>query len=137
MRNIASKVKTYQLIAPQDAPSTVTGTGLQFTPNELTDAVAVVSLGAVTGTPTSFTAIVTIEQSDTVNGTYSVSQTFATATAANQAGHKAVALDPAKPFVRAKATLAFVGGTTPSVVVGVNILVAQNNNSDSNAVALA
>jgi len=138
MRDIASMYKPIQLIAPIAMTATVTGVGQLITPNEDTDAVAVVQLGAVAGTPDSFTAVVTIEASATLNGTYTVLSTFATATAGAQIGTKQVVLPiVSKPYVRAKVTIAFVNGTTPSFVCGVSLLVKQNTNTSSNQTALA
>lgn len=135
--NISAQIKPLQLIAPQAASATVTGTGVQFTPGEIADAVAIANIGATTGAPTSFTVIVTIEQSATQGGTYTVSQTFSTATGVNQIGSAQVLLDITKPWVRAKATIAFVGGASPTIVVGVILGVGQRTNSDSNMAVLA
>lgn len=138
MRDIASLYKPYQLIAPIAMTATVTGSGVLVAPQEDSDAVAIANFGAVAGSPTSFTVIVTIEGSDTSGGTYSVLSTFATATAGAQIGTKQVIIPIAsKTYVRAKVTIAFVGGTTPSFVCGVSLLVKQNINTSSNQTALA
>lgn len=139
MRNPVDLYKVYQLIAPQLATATVTGTGVQFTPgnDSKTDAFAIVNTGAVAGTPTSFTVVFTIEQSATQGGTYTVTDTFATGTTASQRSARACTLDNSKPWVRAKATIAFVDGTTPSVAISANIFVKQNNASTSNNSALS
>ena len=139
MRNASEMYKPYQLITPQLAAATVTGTGVQFTPNNDSgaDAVAVVNIGAIAGAPSATSLIVTIEQSATVGGTYTVTGTFATATAASEVSTLPVKLDTTKPFVRAKATIAFTSGTSPTIAVGVLILVKQNNNSANNATALS
>lgn len=139
MRSPVDSYKVYQLIKPQLATATVTGTGVQFTPNNdaKTDAFAVVNVGSTAGTPTSFTVVFTIEQSTAVGGTYTVTDTFATGATATQNSARACTLDSAKPFVRAKATIAFVDGTTPSIAISANIFVKQNNASTSNNSALS
>ena len=139
MRTVADLYKPLQLIVPQAATATVTGSGVAFTPNNdpLVDATAIVNIGATSGAPTSFTVVVTIEQSVTSGGTYTVTDTFVTATAASQNSIRGLKLDPTKGFVRAKATIAFVGGTSPTIAIAVNILVRQNNGSATNATALA
>lgn len=135
---IATMVKPYQLIAPQLLGAATThGTGKQITPGELKDGVAVVSIGAVAGTPDSFTVVVTIEESATLNGTYDTLATFDTATAANEIATKPIVFNPAKPFVRATVVTAFVNGTSPTVAVGVNLLEQQVAESTSNEGALS
>lgn len=134
MRSPIDMYKVYQLIKPQLATATVTGTGVQFTPNNdpLVDAFALANVGSAAGTPDSFTVVYTIEQSATVGGTYTVTDTFATGTTATQSSARAFKLDSSKPFVRAKATIAFVNGTTPSIAIACDIFVKQNNASTSN-----
>lgn len=137
MRKVSELYKVIQLATPILSTSTRTGVGQLFTPNELDDAMAIVNLGAVAGTPDSLTAVVTIEQSATLNGTYTVTDTFPTATAGAQVGSRGFKLDTAKPYVRAVVTLAFVGGTTPSIANSVSILVKSSVNSSSIASTLA
>ena len=139
MRSIAEIYKTLSLITPRLATATVTGTGINVTPqnDSIIEAVALVNIGAVAGTPDSVSCIVTIEQSATVNGTYTVSGTFPTATGATKIGSQQVKLDFTKPFVRAVATIVFVGGITPSIALDVILLVRQNNGSISNVAALS
>lgn len=138
MRTIAESYKPFQLITPQLATATVTGSGVLMTPGEEFDAIALVSVGAIAGTPDTTSCIVTIEASATSGGTYAAIATFAAATSATQLGSKQVLLTPvSKPYVRAVATIAFTGGTTPSIAIAVDLLVRQTVKSTSVAVALA
>lgn len=139
MRDISSEYTPIQLLTPTLATATRTGTGQLFTPANSSDgdAVAIVHLGAVDGTPDTTSLIVTIEQSATLNGTYTVTKTFPTATAGAQIGSAQVKLDTAKPYVRAVATIAFSGGSTPSIAVGVSLLVRQTVKKSGNVATLA
>ena len=139
MRNIAEGVKPYQLIAPIAMTATVTGSGVAVTPGQEFDGVAIVNLGAVAGSPTTTSAIVTIEASATSGGTYTVLSTFVAATAGAQVGTKQVSFNGEVPyaFIRAKVTIVFSGGSTPSIVCGVTLLQRQTVKSASNLVALA
>ena len=124
-RTLNEEYRAIQLSAPAESASTVTGTGQLITPGELVDACAIVNVGAVSGTPDSFTAVVTIEQSATLNGTYAVKQTFTTITAGSQIAQKQVILDPSLPYVRAKVTLAFTGGSTPKLFNSVALMLRK------------
>lgn len=137
MKTVAEQYKPVQLIAPQLATSTVTGTGVSVISGAEVDAVAVVNLGAIAGTPDTTSCIVTIEESATVNGTYTTNTTFATATAGSQIGTKQIVVNRNKPFIRAKATLAFSGGTSPSIAVSCTLLVKQIVSSTASETALA
>ena len=137
MRNLADIAKPVQLIAPISMTATVTGTGQSVIAGSQQDAVAIVSLGAVSGAPSATSVIVTIEESDAVGGTYTTNATFATATAGGQVGTKEITIKPTKPFLRAVVTIAFTGGTTPAIVAGVDLLVRKIVATDSNEVALA
>lgn len=131
-------VKPIQLIAAQSATATVTGTGQNVTPGELLDAMAIVSLGAPTGAPSTQSMIVKIQASATVGGTYSDLATFNTSTSGTASvGSVQVILDPTKPFVRALATIAFTGGTAPAYPIAVTLLPRQSVATDSNLVSLA
>ena len=136
--NLAPLFKTFQILAPKAQTATASGTGKNVIPGESPsyDAIAVVQNGAATGTPTSYTLVVTVEESATVNGTYDTLATFGTITADNQISHLPVKINPAKPFIRATATIAFVGGTSPALLVDCALLVNENVASDSNEPAL-
>ena len=135
--NPAPKFKAYQILIPAANAATVHGVGLQVTPGEQYDAIAVASLGAVTGTPDSFTCVITVEESATVNGSYDTLATFATGTGTTNVAHVPVTINPAKPFIRATATLAFVNGTSPKLIVDVVLLVQQIDATDSNLEVLS
>lgn len=137
--NDAPLFKPYQILIPISRTATGSGVGVQVTPGENADyqAIAIASLGAVTGSPSSFTAVITVEESATVNGSYTTNTTFATATGTGNIGTLPVKINPAKPFIRATATLAFVAGTTPAVIVDVVLLMKENVATDSNETTLA
>ena len=137
MRKVSEMYKVVQLLTPILSTSTRTGVGQLFTPNELDDAMAIVNLGAVAGTPDTTSAIVTIEQSATLNGTYTVTDTFPAATAGAQIGSRGFKLDTSKPYVRAVVTIAFAGGTTPSIANSVSLMVKTNVNSSSTPSTIA
>lgn len=134
MENLAPLFKSYGILLPKAQTATASGTGKNVVPGESPsyDAIAVVANGAATGSPTSYTLAVTVEESATVNGTYDTIGTFTTITGDNQVSHLPVTINPAKPFIRATATIAFVGGTSPAVLVGCTLLVRENVASDSN-----
>lgn len=131
--------KPYQILIPAANAATVHGVGLNVIPGESPayDAIAIASLGAVTGTPDSFTVVITVEESATLNGTYDTLGTFATATGVGNCGTLPIKINPAKPYVRATATIAFVNGTSPKIIVDCVLLVRENVASDTNATALS
>lgn len=143
MKQLAPQFKAYNILPAKSQTATASGTGLQVTPGNSPayDAVAVVNVGAVTGAPATVSVIVTIEESATVGGTYTTNTTFATIATVVAAGgeisHLPVVINPAKPFVRATATIVFTSGTSPAINIGVSLLVKQSVSSDSNEAALA
>lgn len=140
MRVIADKVKAYQLFAPLALASTTTSSAVQITTANMHpsgDAVAVVNVGAATGTPDSFTVVVTITASATSGGSYTALGAFTTNTAGSQIEHLPVPIDPARPFLKATATIAFVNGTSPKIPVSVSILVRQSQESILNRETIA
>ncbi|GIV86081.1 MAG: hypothetical protein KatS3mg054_0110 [Chloroflexus sp.] len=87
------------------------------------EAVVLVNAGAVTGGPTAFSIDVTLEHSaDGSSGWTTYATSTAVVSAANSAAFAAFDLEGAKQFVRAKLTVNFTGGTTPSVIVGAEVL---------------
>lgn len=137
--NLAPLFKPYNILIPVAQTATAHGVGLNVIPGESPayDAIAIATLGAVTGAPDSFTVAITVEESATVGGTYDTIGTFVTATAGGEISTLPVTIKPAKPFIRATATIAFVNGTTPAIPVDVVLLVRENVATDSNETALA
>jgi len=134
---IAPSIKVYSIYpALLNAAATVSGTGLQVTPGENPDfdAAVIVNVGAATGTPDSYTATITIEECATVGGSYTTNKALTVITAAGSV-HTAIRVNPAKPFIRATAVIAFVNGTSPKLPIAVDLLVKQTVASDSNATA--
>lgn len=131
-------VKAVSLIANQSAAATVTGSAVSIAPGERTDAVLVASIGAVTGAPSTESITIKIQKSATSGGTYVDLATFTASTAGTaQVGTLAVILDPSQPFIKAVATIAFSGGSSPAYPVAVSLLVAQTVATDSNLSALS
>lgn len=143
MKQLAPQVKAYNILPAKAQTATASGTGLQVTPGNSPagDAIAIANIGAVTGAPSTVSCIITVEESATVGGTYDTLATFATIATVVAAGgeisHLPVTINPAKPFIRATATISFSGGTSPAINVGVSLLVKQNVSSDSNEAALS
>lgn len=133
MKDVASTYKPYQLIVPQLATATVTGSAVQITPGEEADAVAIINLGALTSNG-SVTLIVTISASLTSGGSYTTIATSATAAcAAAQIGSLRVKINTGiYAFVKATATFVFTSGTTPNVPIAVSLLVQETVASDAN-----
>lgn len=140
-KNLASQVKPVQLIANQSATATVTGSAVDIRPMELTDAIFVVAVGAPTGSPSTESVIFKLQQSATSGGTYTdvANSTFTAATGGTaQFGTKGVVLDPVNyPFVKAVATIAFTGGTTPAFPIAAALLKKMTVATDSNLTDLA
>lgn len=139
MKTTAESSAIYTLIAPQLATATVTGSAVGFEPQNdpRCMATAIATVGASAGTPTSFTVIYTITQSATSGGSYTTTATFPTSTAINEVQALGFNLDTSKPFVKGVATIAFVSGTTPSIAIGLTLLVRQNSASASNGTVLS
>jgi hypothetical protein len=119
-------------LAPQalSGSSDVNGTGIDrlgFNSCKL-----VAKTGATTGTPTSFTVAVRLQHSDAVGSGYtdftpSVPNPGGTGAitplaAANAIRDRSIDLKTAKRFIRAVATPAFVGGTSPTVLADVSVI---------------
>ena len=83
---------------------------------------AVANVGAVTGTPDSFIVTVKLQESDTSGGTYTDLETQSTGVISAAAGCVMVRGIRTKRYVRAVATPAFVGGTSPATTVSANVL---------------
>ena len=139
MPNAIAKYKPVQLLIAKAQTATAHGVGVNVVPGESPeyDAIAIASLGAVTGAPDSFTVVITVEESATSGGTYATIATFATATGAGNVGSVPFTINPAKPFIRATATIAFVNGTTPAIPVDVVALIHESVASDTNETALS
>lgn len=93
----------------------------------------VCSLGVTEGTPTSFTYNVEVRHCDTVGGTYAdytppegpsgaVTSAITEATSASQVIEKDVDLSGAKEFILVSEVIVFVGGATPKLNSGVNLV---------------
>lgn len=139
--NLASKVKPAVLIAGQSATATVTGSAVDIRSMNIKDAIFVVTIGAPTGSPSTQSCIYKLTQSATSGGTYTdvANSTFTAATGGTaQVGTKGVILDPVNfPFVKAVATIAFTGGTSPAFPIAASLLKAVAVASDSNLQDLA
>jgi len=143
MRTVAQDYKPLSLIGPQvSSGSTISGSGVAITPSEEGDGVAIVHVGAIVGSPTSWSVVVTIAASATSGGTYVTLATIGSPSlASTNAGPEiaTAALDVntgAYAYVKATAVVTFTGGTTPSLAIGVSLLQRQTVGSTSNVGAL-
>lgn len=134
MRNIAPEYRAIQLINPGLLlAGTSTGGTFALTPNDESDSMAIVSIGAVLGSPTGQTVAVTISASATQDGSYTTIRTFPVATQANQIGTSGIKINTGLyAWVKASALVGFTGGTNPSINVGVTLLQQQTIASDTN-----
>ena len=101
------------------------------------DAILGVAVGAATGTPTSFTVDVKVQTGDESNGSdmadyedvdgnvYNIS----TLLADNTYTFKNIVLEGAKKYIRIVLTVAFVGGTDPTIPVSVNFVLGDSTYS--------
>lgn len=125
MSNPSLIYKAYQLIAPQAADATVTGTGIDIGTTTTGKGMATFSLGSAVDTGA--TCAVTIEGSDVVGGTYTNLGTFTTVGPSDDNKVGCINIDneklASKRFIRAKATIA--GGTDPVFYVSVTLHMAQ------------
>lgn len=124
-RDIAFNLANRVGIAPQDASAgTVNGVGVDRGSNESCMLAPV--LGAVSGSPSSFSVTVTLEHADTQGGSYTQFGTEEVVLdSADSAAKLGFNLSGAKKFVRASAAVAFTGGTTPSVLMSVPLVLAN------------
>lgn len=141
-KNIAAQVKPVSLIANQSAAATVTGSAVDIrTGGILGDAAYIVAVGAPTGSPSTQSVIFKLTQSATSGGTYTdvPNSTFTAATGGTaQVGSKGVILDPVNyPFVKAVATIAFTGGSSPALPITAILVKRMGVATDSNLTDLA
>lgn len=128
-----SRINVQQSIVPAAvAASTVNGTGIDragvTADQEYFSGVLEVSLGATTGAPTTISVAVSLQDSSDNSTFAAVGSSFGgpiaitTATAASQvvtANFNGLGL---RRYVRAVAVVSFTGGTSPTIVVGANIV---------------
>lgn len=142
MKQLSPQFKTYTILAAKAQTATASGAAVQVTPGNSPsfDAVAIANVGLVTGAPSAVSVIITVEESATSGGTYDTLATFATVAtvvATAEASHIPVVINPAKPWIRATATITFTSGTSPAIPLSVSLLVVQSVFSDANQNALA
>lgn len=132
--DLSKNYKVLSLIHAQAATSTVTGTGVD-TMGYADDALAILDLGAATGTSPTLDVVI---QTSPDNSTWTTRTTFTqlVGTSDNQIAAGKVVLDGAsKRYVRAVGTIA---GTTPSFTFNVVLLVqAELGKSDLNSLTAA
>lgn len=87
-------------------------------------AVLAVSTGAATGTPSALAVDVKLQECDTSGGSYSdvADAAISQITAVNTDGRVSVKLTGLKRYVKAVATVAFTGGSTPTVGVKADVI---------------
>lgn len=116
-RDIGAYVKTAGSVVPQNsAAATVNGTAVDRTGYE--SCVLQGLVGAATGTPTAVSVTFKLQESaDGSTGWADVTDASVEATAENSAVEADVNLAGALPYVRVVATVAFTGGTSPTIDV--------------------
>lgn len=114
-----------QSIAPAaSAAATVNGSGIDMTNSE-GPATIEVNVGAATGSPSSFSVTATMQESvDNSNWTNTTTQTTLVMTAA---GVGYLRGNREAKYVRSSVVIAFVGGTSPTLVVGSNVMAQKRN----------
>lgn len=132
-RNIGSVVKAVQSVRPQAAAASVNGVSIdRLAHNMPLSAVLYTALGASSGAPTSFTVTPKVQDSAD-NSTFAdylpdgvhVAADAALA-AVNTDSNFAVNLSSARRYVRVVHTVAFVGGTSPTILTaGVLVLAGE------------
>lgn len=144
MRTGALDYKPYTLINPQvSAAATINGSAQAITPGEEGDAIAVVQIGTVQGSPTSWSAVITILGSATSGGTYDTLATIGSVSLASTTTTGEIATAPVNvntgkyAFIKSTAVITFTAGTTPSLSIGVALLQRQTVGSTSALGALA
>jgi hypothetical protein len=126
-------VRAFRSVSPQSSTGgAINGTG--YDASGFADGVAVVSVGATTGTPTSFTVNAKLQECATVDGTYTdITGASITAITAidKQAEIKFARGVATLKFIRLVVTPAFVGGSTPTVIVGGTLMLGNATYSAS------
>lgn len=110
-------------VSPQNTDGTVIN-GAAIDRTGFMSCILAAAVGAVTGTPTSFTVPAKIQDSaDGSTGWNDVTDgAITTLTAINTAGKKSVNLATAKKYIRVVVDVAFVSGTTPTADVAALVL---------------
>lgn len=131
MKELGSFITTSQSVAPQlCAAGTFNGTGVDRMPSgdqEYLSGIVAVSIGATAGTPTSFTVDVSIQDSADNSTFAAVAAGFGgpiaitQAVAASQMVTAKFNANGLRRYVRAVAVVAFVGGTSPTIALAVDI----------------
>lgn len=128
MRYTFESVKAVTTVAPISATAgAITGTTVDT--RGFGDGMAVISVGATSGTPDSFTVAAKLQESADDSTWSDISgATITTVTAANKTAEIKIELGSkaaSKRYVRAVVTPAFVNGTTPKVGVSAVIVLGQ------------
>ncbi len=129
MQDMGTTIKTVRALSPQakDAGA-VNGVGIDR--SDFYDAIAAIEVGATSGSPTSFTVDAKIQDSDD-DSTYAdvAGLTMAQIAAVDSHGEINFKLHGLRQFHRIVVTPAFVGGTSPDVLVSATLVMgaARNN----------
>lgn len=119
-------IKLQPAIRPQ-AAAAGTINGLTIDRLGFEDAALIVSVGAVTGTPTGQTIDVKVQ--DSTDGTTwadVAGLTVEQITTGDTYKELGINLSPLRRYIRAVATVAFTGGTTPTVQLAVDMALGKN-----------
>ena len=119
MKYIGAEIKTGLAVEPQDsAAGTVTGVAIDRRGYE--SGVFTVITGQASGSPTTQSVILKLQECATSGGSYAdvSGATLAAITANSTGGELNVNLKTLKRYVKAILTVAFTGGSTPKIEVG-------------------
>lgn len=119
-------VRLQPAIRPQAAAAGAVN-GLSVDRLGFEDAVLMVSVGAVAGSPTAQTVDVKVQ--DSADGTTwadVAGLTVEQITAADTSKDLGINLSPLRRYIRAVATVAFTGGTTPNIQLAVDIALGKS-----------
>lgn len=134
-RDINSLLSVATSVAPQAATASVNGSGIDRASHSMAGCCSLhTALGAVSGAPTSFSVQSKIQHS-VDNATWSdykpdgvnVAQDAAALTAASTEHQTGVDLTAADRYIRVVSTISFTGGTSPSVEVAADVILAGEN----------
>lgn len=136
-RNIGSLIKPVASVRPQAATATVNGGSVDRIAHNLPlSALMRTALGAVTGAPSSFTVQAKVQDSAD-NSTFADYAPLGTViqgavlAAANSDDLVPVNLSSARRYVRVVETIAFTGGTSPTIEIAADLILSGEQEIDA------
>jgi hypothetical protein len=116
MNSLLHNISLKKLLTSQDLTATTNGTGVDMkagSPENFDAMLAIVNVGAITGTPTSVK--VKIEESDTIGSSYGVADGGTEITVVQNTEYS-FQITRTKQYIRITVTID--GGTSPHVIIG-------------------